>query len=305
MSSLLLASALFVLQATGGETGSAHAGPAGLEVLWAHTWDEAVASAKALPGGNGRILIEFTDEDCGDCSRMESLILPSTSFFSFTRDKVPVQLRRSSEDGARLSRRLGVTAIPAWVVVTPDLVMSGAQAGVTSQSGWIDTFSRSERLWARYMKNLELERTTPGDLGVVFSVAVETFNRGGENLAEPRFRRIASGVGSRADLRDQSLAYLATMELDAKRFDEAARDLDAILAGTTDPKLREKAELRRADVEIGRGRKDLAISRLLEFQKNHPGSLALKEVDELLEALRPPKDPKAAKGGASEKKDVK
>ena len=38
------------------EKGSAHAGPAGNEVLWAHTFEEAVASAKKMPEGRLEIV---------------------------------------------------------------------------------------------------------------------------------------------------------------------------------------------------------------------------------------------------------
>jgi len=55
----------------------------------------------------------------------------------------------------------------------------------------------------------------------------------------------------------------------------------------TDPALKQKAQLRRAEVEIARGRKDLAVGRLRDFRKDWPGSPLLPEVDKLLEALKP------------------
>jgi hypothetical protein len=292
MSPLILSALLFLFQASPqvenpAEKGAAHAAPAGLEVSWARTWEDAVSIARGLPSGNGRILIELVDEDCGECSRMEALIAPSTSFYSFTRDKVPVRVTRSSPDGQMLTRRLAIRSVPAWVVVTPDLVISGLQVGATSQSSWVEAFAKSEKSWSGYLSRLEAERRTPADLELVFAVAVETFKRGGDSSAESRFRRLSTSAGASPAMREKCLAFLATIEMDSGRHDDAVRDLDTILAGSGDPGIREKAELRRAEVEIARGRKDLAAARLKDFKKNHPDSSNIADVDRLLNMLRP------------------
>jgi len=39
--------------------------------------------------GDGRILVELTANGCGECERQEALVIPSTSFYHFTKDKVP------------------------------------------------------------------------------------------------------------------------------------------------------------------------------------------------------------------------
>jgi predicted negative regulator of RcsB-dependent stress response len=265
-------------------TGHAEPGAAGLEVFWAHAWDEAVEWARKIP--NGRILIYFADEDCAECSRMEALIIPTTSFYAFTRDKVPVRIYRSTAEGKRLSERLRVTDVPTWILVTPDLVVSGMQVGSTSQLGWIDTFIRAEAGWAGYRKTLADEAANPSEPALVFEAAKATYQRGGDDLAEPRFKRLIAAKSTSAEIRERSLAYLASIEMDAKRIPEATKHLDELLRIAKDPTLRERAELRRADVEIARGRHDLAIHRLEEFKKAHPLSPLYKEADALLDLLK-------------------
>jgi hypothetical protein len=260
-------------------------GPAGLEVAWTSTWEEAVEAARKIP--NGRILIYFSEEGCGQCERMEALIIPSTSFFAFTRDKVPLRLSLRSPEGRKLAVKLRVRGIPTWIVVTPDLVVTGRQEGPTSQMGWIQTFARAEKEWASFRKLLEDEKANPGDAKLVFAVAREYFKRNADGLADPRFARLANNPQTPADLRDESLAYLATIQLDAGRIDEATASLDRLLAETKDPTLKQRAELRRAEVEIAKGRKDLAVKRLEDFKKEWPFSPLLPEADKLLEALKP------------------
>jgi thioredoxin family protein len=265
-------------------TGSATAGQAGLEVLWARTLSEATEGAKRLK--DGRILIFFVSPDCGQCHRMEALVAPSTSFYAFTRDKVPLYEDLSTAEGRDLARRLRIRGAPTWIVVTPDLLECGRQEGPTSQQGWVNAFIEAERGWAGYRKLLAAESAEPGNPQLVFDAARQTYERGGGTQAEPRFRRLAGDAKTPAAIREQSLGYLTSLEIDSSRFDDAVAHLDTLIATAQDPVLRQRAELRRADVEIARGRNDLATWRLKEFLKAHKDSSLAPEAQALLDALQ-------------------
>jgi len=266
------------------EKGSAVAGPAGLEVVWARTLAEATEGAKRLK--DGRILIFFVEPDCGQCDRMAALVAPSTSFFSFTRDKVPLYEDVSTPEGKDLARRLRIRGTPSWIVVTPELLECGRQEGPTTQQGWVEAFIQAERGWAGYRKLLAAETAEPANLQLVFDAAHQMYQRGGGAQSESRFRRLASDAQAPATIREQSLGYLTSLEMESGRFDEAVSHLDTLIATAQDPALRQRAELRRADVEIARGRKDLAVGRLREFRKAHPGSSLDGEARALLDALQ-------------------
>ena len=266
------------------QTGSAMAGAAGLEVFWARTLAEATDAAKHLR--DGRILIFFVEPACGQCDRMAALVAPSTSFYAFTRDKVPLYEDVSTPEGKDLARRLGIRSTPTWIVITPDLLQCGRQEGPTTQQGWVNAFIESERGWQGYRKLLAAESAEPGNPQLVFDVARETFQRGGGAEAESRFQRLAGDARTPAAIREQSLGYLTTIEMDAGHIDEAVPHLDTLIATAKDPALRQRAELRRADVEIARGRRDLATRRLKEFLKAHPDSTLAAEAKALLEALK-------------------
>lgn len=265
-------------------TGSAVAGEAGLEVLWARTLAEATEGAKRLK--DGRILIFFVAPDCGQCQRMEALVVPSTSFYAFTRDKVPLYEDISTAEGKDLARRLKVRGAPTWIVVTPELLECGRQEGATTQQGWVNAFIEAERGWAVYRKLLAAESAEPGNSQLVFDAARQTYQRGGGSQSEPRFRRLAGDAKTPAAIREQSLGYLTSLEMESGRFDDAVSHLDALIATAKDPALKQRAELRRADVEIARGRKDLATWRLKEFLKAHPDSPLAAEAQALLDALQ-------------------
>jgi predicted negative regulator of RcsB-dependent stress response len=265
-------------------TGSAHAGPAGMDVIWAPTVEQAQESARGMR--NGRILIFFTDRDCGECDRMLKIIAPSTSFFAFTRDKVPVPVAISDPAGLELARKMRVVGVPTWIVATPDLLECSRQEGVTTQQGWVETFIQGERSWAGFQRAQAAEKDHPGDLGAVHDVARQLFERGAREQAEGRFRRLAADPNASADVREEANAYLASIDLDSGRLDEATLILDDLSKNAKSSQIRERAELRRADIEVARGRRDLAAHRLKEFRKAHPDSPLAAEAGMLLDALQ-------------------
>ena len=266
------------------EKGSAMAGAAGLEVLWANRLSEAVEGAKRLR--DGRILIFFVEPDCGECKRMEALVAPSTSFYAYTRDKVPLYEDVSTAEGKELGQRLRIRGTPTWIVVTPELVECGRQEGPTTQQGWVDAFIQVERGWAGYRKVLADEASDPSNPELVFEAARQTYQRGGGALSEARFQRLARDPKSPAAIREKALGYLTSLEMDSGRFDEAVAHLDTLIATAQDAVLRMRAELRRAEVEIARGRKDLAAWRLKDFVKAHPDTPLAKDAQALLDALQ-------------------
>jgi predicted negative regulator of RcsB-dependent stress response len=266
------------------EKGSAMAGAAGLDVLWASRLSEAVEGARRLR--DGRILIFFVEPDCGQCKRMEALVAPSTSFYAYTRDKVPLYEDVSTAEGKDLARRLRIRGTPTWIVVTPELLECGRQEGPTTQQGWVDAFIQVERGWAGYRKVLADEAADPSNPQLVFEAARLTYQRGGGALAEARFQRLARDSKTPAAIKEQTLGYLTSLEMESGRFDEAVAHLDTLIATAQDPVLKMRAELRRADVEIARGRKDLATWRLKEFVKAHPDAPLAAEAQALLDALQ-------------------
>ena len=266
------------------EKGSAMAGAAGLDVIWASRLAEAVEGAKRLR--NGRILIFFVEPDCGQCDRMKALVAPSTSFFAYTRDKVPLYEDVSTAEGKDLARRLRIRGTPTWIVVTPELLECGRQEGPTTQQGWVDAFIQVERGWAGYRKVLADETADPSNPQLVFEAALLTYQRGGGALAEARFQRLARDPKTPDAIKEQALGYLTSLEMESGQFDEAVAHLDTLIATAQDPVLKMRAELRRADVEIARGRKDLAAWRLKEFVKAHPDAPLAAEAQALLDALQ-------------------
>jgi hypothetical protein len=255
--------------------------------VWAGSFEEATGRAKKIHGG--RVLVELREAACPDCERMEKLVYPTASFRAFCRDKVPVSLIVGTEDGNRIAARYAVRAFPAWIIVSTDGLLCGKQEGASNQSAWVERFVATEREWNAFLAKLEAEKKAPNDLAAVCAVAEDAYRRFGDAMAEKRFRRIADDPKASPELKEKSLPYLASIELASERFDDAERDLKALLALTKDPLLRQKAELRLVDVSVGRGDRRKAEEQLKAFLGKYPDSPLKPQAEALLQALRPAK----------------
>ncbi len=287
---LLLAPLLFsapLLFAQEAEKAPAPPRPQDDAPVWTRSFDEAVERARKMR--DGRILVELRNASCPECERMAKVLYPTASFRAFMRDKVPVSLERGTADGERLARRFGVRLLPAWLVVTPDLLLCGKQEGDSNQSVWVERFVATEKDWAAFQVALAEEKKAPADPAAAFAAGEAAYRHFGDGMAEERFRRVADDSKAPAELRDKSLAYLATLALRARRFDDAETALNRILSSSEDPALLEKAELRLADVDLGRGERKKAADRLRAFLGKHPGSAARPQAEALLRAIEPPK----------------
>ena len=221
---------------------------------------------------------------------MDAVILPARDFRDYVEDKVVVRVDVNSAEGAGLGERYGITTAPAWIVMTPDGVLSWLHKGTTPQSAWFELLVDSERRWAAYRKMLEKEKADPTDRALVFENARETYRRFGEALAGKSFLLLVASPDTPDPLREQSLAYLASIAMNAKRLDEARAHLETLLRTGKDPVLLTRAELRLVDLELAKNDPAAARARLDRFTKAHPGTetRAVEELDRIIQTLGPP-----------------
>lgn len=253
---------------------------------WKGTVAEGVAEAKTLK--SPELLVEIVGKSCGQCDRMDALILPAQAFQDAFGEKALVRIDWESADAKALATRFGLPGPPAWIWMTADGLAISIIAGPSNQGQWFSSIADSLALWTSYQELLAREQKDPSDRALVYEVAVETWKRGGESSSEPRFARLAADAKATPAIRCGSLAYLASIEMEAGRVDAAEGHLKQVLALSDDLALKEKAELRLADVEILRNNRPKALALLRKFKEDHPNSTNLPEVDYLIQALQKP-----------------
>ena len=139
-------------------------GPSTRRPAWASSFAEAVERARAIK--DGRILVEFATSRCPELRPDGEARLPG----GFVPGLHARQGRRSSSRSAdargkaRSPSGFGVRSAPAWLVLTPDLLLCGKQEGESNQSGLVRAVrSRSERGWAAFRRKLDEEKKAPAD----------------------------------------------------------------------------------------------------------------------------------------------
>ena len=137
----------------------------------------------------------------------------------------------TSESPKGSSRRGSASqGVPTWIVVTPDLLECGRQEGVTTQKGWVEAFIQVRARVGRLSQGARRRSSDPRRSREGFRGRAPDLPPRRPRASEPRFGRLANDPKTPADVREQSLAYLASIELDAGRLDDATARLDTLIA---------------------------------------------------------------------------
>ena len=275
-------------------------GPLQLGESWKRSYAEGLAEAKSLK--SRQLLVTFSGASCTQCDRMDKLTIPSRAFEDLFEGKALVRLDWESVEAKALAARYEIQGPPAWLWLTDEGLVVALLGGATSQAEWFQTMQASQEYWNAYQRKLVREQAEPENTRLVYEIAVETWKRGGEAQSEARFRRLGEDPKTPKEIRTGSLAYLAAIDLEARRADDAEKHLKLLLSLTDDPATREKAELRLADVEVLRGNRPRALQLLKTFSKEHPGSPNLADVNQLIAALQGSGAPAAPGGNPAPKK---
>ncbi len=84
---------------------------------WAIAWDEACGRA----GDQGKLVfVEFENEGCGNCQRMDGLLYNAMDFEALLVPMVPVKVDLESPDGKKLAAKYEIQEAPSVLITTPE-----------------------------------------------------------------------------------------------------------------------------------------------------------------------------------------
>ena len=248
-------------------------------------WHRQVAAAQTeARSKNQLILADMFADWCGWCHRIEREVFPSEQFQNATREIV--LLRLDTEDraeGTRLSRQWGVTSLPTFVMLTPDLEIVGYIQGYAPSgpfSARITELVRTQRRYETLMakgnrstpeEKLELSRTLADRRR--FSDSETLLN--GLIAARPP-----------AALANQARYQLAFVQFEQKKYDASLRGVNALLGSRPDAKTAEDATFLRARIYVEQANFTAALNELQAFRKTYPKSAMLPAVDRVVPQLQ-------------------
>lgn len=250
----------------------------------ASPWLRNLAAAQTqAKSQNQLILVDMFADWCGWCHRIEREVFPSEAFQNASKDLV--LLRLDTEDrgeGTRLSRQWGVTSLPTFVMLTPDLEIVGYIQGYAPSGPFsarvtelIDTQKRFVALTSKG------ERATPDEKIEVARVMAERkrFGEAETILTKLIESRMSAAIANRARYQ------LAAMQFDQGKYDVALQGVNGLLRGQIDPKVAEDASFLRARIYVEQSNFPAAITELKDFQKKYPRSSMMPAVARVLPQL--------------------
>jgi thioredoxin-related protein len=257
--------------------------------LSAGTWLKTVAAAqKVAKEKNQLILVDMFADWCGWCHRFEREVFPAAVFQEATSDIV--LLRLDTEDGAegtQFARKYGVTQLPTFLLLAPDLTVAGTIRGYMPPNQFVSVLKETRSSYQNFMSDLRKESSFAGDHAKRLSLAKELAARSMFDKAEPRLKALTSEKGVPAAVRDEAFFDLALGYAMQRRYDEALRTIKAMTALSRRGSHVERARMMAGQIYMQQGNVQSARAEFESFRKAFPDSPLLRDIEVLESRLGP------------------
>ena len=247
------------------------------------SWHKSVASAqKVAKQKNQLILVDMFAEWCGWCHRFEREVFPSEVFQKATEDIV--LLRLDTEDGGEgtvYARRYGVTQLPTFVLLAPDLSLAGTIKGYAPPAQFVAYLNKTRGDYEAFAKKVKNEASIK-DPKQRLELAKEFLSRGSYDKSEVRLKKLTAEKAVPVAVRDEAYYQLAMSYVMQNRFDEGLKTVRALTAISKAGDSVERAKLLAGQIYMQQGNLLGAANEFRSFKKTHPNSPLVRNVDAFL-----------------------
>lgn len=256
-------------------------------------WAEGVDEARARASREDKLVFfEFTKKECGNCERMDNLLYPSADLVAMLASMVPVKVDLESLNGRDFSERYGFEEAPSILVTTPEGRLVFLMEGFHNQGEFFRNAYAGVESYRKFAKRVESQDIAKLPMKEALETGTELYRRSDPEAALPRLRRAVAAPGATGMQRQDALEVLAAAEFDLAQPAASRRTIDRLIAMTKDVPRKERAELFRAQIPLAENRPTEALALFRKFQKDHPQSVHIAQVNELVakleERLPPP-----------------
>ncbi len=249
-------------------------------------WAASLAEARSRAARDSKLVfIEFGQEGCGNCHRMDTLLYPAFDFEALLIGMVPVKLDLDSPDGRATALRYGIDEVPSVLVVNPDGRLVFLMQGFQDAPDFYGHIRKDLDAYRAFARKIDAQQVGALPGAEALQSGRDLYQRRDSAAALPRFARAASAPDSTAAERDSALELEAAALLDVGRAADSEKTIDILIAATKDADTRERAELFRAQLPLSDGNRDEALRRFQAFRKAHPQSKYATGVDQLIQKL--------------------
>lgn len=247
-------------------------------------WHKSVAAAqKVAKEKNQFILVDMFAEWCGWCHRFEREVFPSEAFQKATDDIVLLRLdTEDRKEGSDFQRKYGVTSLPTFLLLTPDLTLAGSIRGYAPPAQFVQMLAETRSKHAVFEKRLKNEPNMTKDYPGRLELAKEFVARGSSAQAETRFRKLTTEKGVPGSIRDEAFYQLAFMYATQNKLDDAQKTVKALTAVSNRGDAVERSKLLSGQIYVAQGNLLAAVNELRAFKKAYPNSQHLPTVEAVL-----------------------
>ena len=249
------------------------------------TWLKTIASAqKVAKEKNQLILVDMFAEWCGWCHRFEREVFPSKAFQDATADMVLLRLNtEDGKEGTQMSRKFGITSLPTFLLLTPELTSAGMIRGYAPPEPFVKSLKETRLSHVEFNKKLKNEGKL--DYFQRLNLAKELNMRADFDQAVPRFRKLMTEKGVPAAVRDQAYYELALAYTMQNKLTEAQKTIRELLMLSRAGEAVERARLLLGQIYLQQGNLLGARNEYRNFKDLFPQSPLLSNIEQVLAEL--------------------
>jgi thioredoxin-like negative regulator of GroEL len=253
----------------------------------AGTWLTSLnAAQKRAKERKQLIFVDLWADWCGWCHKMEQEVFPSEAFQKATKDKV--LLRLNTEDGGegtKIAQQYGISSLPTFLVLTPDLTIAGVINGYIPASSIEGVIGGVENGYREFKKRVANEASISNDYQKRLDLAKEFRAHRALGDSEKRLKKLTNEAGVPTDTRDEAWYQLAITQAMARKYDESLKTLHDFAAVQNKGTAFERSRLLAGDIYVQQGNYAGAITEFKKFKQTFPNSPLIANVDMILPQL--------------------
>jgi thioredoxin-related protein len=250
----------------------------------AGSWIKTVAEAqKVAKAKNQLILVDMFADWCGWCHRFEKEVFPSAVFQDASKDLVLLRLdTEDRKEGTAMALRFGVTSLPTFLLLTPDLTVAGTIRGYAPPNDFVKILKQTRAKHEAFVVRVRNESKLGNDYMARLELAKEFATRNAWDDSVKRLQKLTAEPKIPAGIRDEAFYQLALVFAMQQKYADAIRTIRQLNALSQLGEAVERAQLLAGQVYAQQGNFKAAQEELLTFKERFPSSTLMANVDRLL-----------------------
>jgi thioredoxin-related protein len=251
------------------------------------TWLKTVAEAqKVAKAKNQLILVDMFAQWCGWCHRFEREVFPSQVFQNATADMV--LLRLDTEDrgeGTKMSQKYGVTSLPTFLLLAPDLSVAGMIRGYAPPNDFVKSLKETREKYNEFQKRVKNEGQIAKDPIARLALAKEFLMRSSYDQAVPRLKKLMTEKGIPISVRDEAYYQLALVQTVQNKYADAQKTIRELVSLSKIGESVERARVLNGEIYVQQGNYLGAANEFRSFKQTFPNSPLIPRVDMMLPGI--------------------